>query len=365
MFSQSDLRLIAFYLPQYHPIPENDEWWGKGFTDWRNVAKAKPLFRGHPQPHRPGELGFYDLRDPGVRAAQAALAREHGIFGFCYYHYWFNGKRLLERPFQEVLSSRKPELPFCLCWANENWTRAWDGRDQQVIVEQAYSHDDDRAHIRTLMPACHDDSYIRIHGKPIFLVYRAEELPDPAHTAAIWREEAHRAGLGELFLARVESFAGGVDPKSIGFDAAVEFAPEWRNVRKLKRERNPYRIFAKIGLFEDAYRKHRIIRYQSLVDRRLAEEFPDYLFFRCVTPRFDNSPRRSEGAAIFLDATPESYENWLDQVVRKTCGRYRGDERIVFINAWNEWAEGNYLEPDESYGRAYLEATRKAVSKID
>ena len=192
MFSKSDLRLIAFYLPQYHPIPENDEWWGKGFTDWRNVARAKPLFRGHPQPHLPGELGCYDLRDSRARAAQAALAREHGISGFCYYHYWFSGKRLLERPFQEVLSSRKPDFPFCLCWANENWTRAWDGRNQEIIVEQTYSHEDDRAHIRTLVPAFRDDRYIRIHGKPLFLVYRAEDLPEPARTAAIWREEAQR-----------------------------------------------------------------------------------------------------------------------------------------------------------------------------
>jgi hypothetical protein len=213
------------------------------------------------------------------------------------------------------------------------------------------------------VPAFGDDRYIRIHGKPLFLVYRAEDLPEPARTAAIWREEAKRAGIGEIFLARVEGFAGGVDPRSIGFDAAVEFAPPWRNALKVRRERNPYRIFAKIGLFEDAYRKHRIIRYQSLVDRMLAEEFPNYLFFRCVTPRFDNSPRRSEGAAIFLDATPELYKNWLDQVVRRTREHYRGDERIVFINAWNEWAEGNHLEPDESQGRAYLEATRSVVAK--
>ena len=363
MVSKSDLRLIAFYLPQFHSIPENDEWWGKGFTDWRNVAKAKPLFRGHPQPQLPGELGFYDLRMPDVREAQAALAQEYGIFGFCYYHYWFQGKRLLEGPFQEVVSLGKPDFPFCLCWANENWTRAWDGRDRQVILEQAYSQDDDRAHIVTLMPAFEDERYIRVHGKPMFLVYRAEDLPDPARTAEIWREEAHRAGIGELFLARVESFAGGVNPQSIGFDAAVEFAPQWRNIRELPRERNPYRMLAKMGLFEDAFRKHRIVRYQRLVDGMLAADFPGYLFFRCVTPRFDNSPRRSEGAAIFLEARPEFYEHWLEQVVERTCERYRGDEQIVFINAWNEWAEGNHLEPDQRQGRAYLEATLRVVRK--
>ena len=365
MLSKSALRLIAFYLPQYHPIAENDKWWGEGFTDWHNVAKAKPLFRGHQQPHVPGELGYYDLRDPGARTAQAALAREHGVFGFCYYHFWFNGKRLLERPLQEVLSSGQPDFPFCLCWANENWTRVWDGGDREVIVAQTYSRDDDRAHIKNLIPAFRDARYIRINGKALFLVYRAEELPDPVRTTDIWREEAHRSGIGDLFLARVESFVAGVDPRSIGFDAAVEFAPEWRKVgRHHRRERNPYRFFAKMGLFEDAYRKHRIVRYEVLADDMLARELPGYPFFRCVTPGFDNSARRSEGAAILVHGTPEIYENWLNQVARETCERYQGEERIVFINAWNEWAEGNHLEPDEKRGRAYLEATRRVVEKL-
>jgi hypothetical protein len=232
------------------------------------------------------------------------------------------------------------------------------------LIDQKYSDEDDLKHIRTLTPAFCDDRYIRIHGKPVFLVYRAEDLPNPARTAEIWREEAHRSGIGDLFLARVESFAGGVDPRSIGFDAAVEFAPQWRNARELKRERNPYRVFSKLGLFDDAYRKHRIMRYQDLVDHTLARELPGYLFFRCVTPRFDNSPRRAEGAAIFLDAGPERYEHWLEQAARQACARYQGDERIVFINAWNEWAEGNHLEPDEKLGRAYLEATRRVVEEL-
>ena len=360
---QSDLRLIAFYLPQYHPIPENDEWWGNGFTDWQNVTKAKPLFRGHQQPHVPGELGYYDLRDAGVRAAQASLAREHGIFGFCYYHYWFGGKQLLERPFQEVLSSGSPDFPFCLCWANENWTRAWDGRDHQVIMKQVYSHDDDRAHVRALLPAFQDRRYIRIHGKPLFLIYRAEHLPDPGRTAEIWREEARRGGVGEIFLARVESFVGGLDPRSIGFDAAVQFAPEWHRAGKLNREKNPYRHFAKIGMFEDAYRKHRIVRYETLAEFMVAQRFPDYPFFKCVTPGFDNSARRAQGAMIFVNAAPEIYENWLARVARSTCERYAAEERIVFVNAWNEWAEGNHLEPDQRLGRAFLEATDRALKK--
>lgn len=200
------VRAIAFYLPQYHPVPENDEWWGKGFTEWRNVSKARPLFPGHYQPHLPADLGFYDLRLPEVREAQAELARAHGISGFVYYHYWFNGRRILERPFNEVLQSGKPDFPFCLCWANENWTRIWDGGDKHILLEQKYSAQDDLAHIQSLIPAFRDERYIRVNGKPLFLVYRAELIPDPVRTAAIWREAAIKAGVGDLYLARVESY---------------------------------------------------------------------------------------------------------------------------------------------------------------
>ena len=188
-----DIRPIAFYLPQFHPTPENDEWWGKGFTEWTNVTKARPLFPGHYQPQLPADMGFYDLRLPEAREAQAALAREYGIHGFCYYHYWFNGRRILERPFNEVLASGKPDFPFCLCWANENWTRVWDGGEKNVLLEQKYSHEDDLAHIESLIPAFRDERYIRIDGKPLFLVYRTGLLPNPARTAEIWREAAKRA----------------------------------------------------------------------------------------------------------------------------------------------------------------------------
>src|SRR4029077_7166935 len=213
------VKLIAFYLPQYHPIPENDDWWGKGFTEWTNVTKARPWFRGHYQPHLPADLGFYDLRLPETREAQANLARQYGIHGFCYYHYWFNGRRLLERPFNEVLASGSPDFPFCLCWANENWTRAWDGLEREVLIQQHYDSNDDLAHIRWLANAFRDPRYIRVHGKPLFLVYRVASLPDPMQTVSIWREEARRLGIGELFLCAVESRVGGsqsVNPSRLG-----------------------------------------------------------------------------------------------------------------------------------------------------
>src|ERR1700682_5554230 len=182
-------KLISMYLPQFHPIPENDEWWGTGFTEWANVTKARPKYRKHYQPHLPSDLGFYDLRLSETREAQAELAKRYGIHGFCYYHYWFNGKRLLERPFTEVLASGNPDFPFCLCWANENWTRRWDGREQETLLRQRYSPEDDRAHIRALLPAFEDARYIRVEGKPFFVVYRTGHMPDPRRTAEIWREE--------------------------------------------------------------------------------------------------------------------------------------------------------------------------------
>ena len=253
----SKTKLIAFYLPQYHPVPENDQWWGEGFTEWRNVMEGKPLFRGHYQPHIPADLGFYDLRVEETRDAQAKLAEEHGIHGFCYYHYWFNGKRILERPFNEVLKSGKPDFPFCLCWANENWTRVWDGGENHILLEQNYNERDDLEHIRALIPAFKDPRYIMIDGKPLFLVYRTESLPDPKKTAEIWRTEARKSGIKELYLARVESFTANVNPNEIGFDASVEFAPDWRNKGKAKYRNDIYRKLSKFNLFANSGSKSR------------------------------------------------------------------------------------------------------------
>lgn len=366
----SSLRAIAFYLPQFHPIAENDRWWGKGFTEWTNVVRARPLFRGHYQPHLPADLGFYDLRVPEVREAQAALARAHGIHGFCYYHYWFNGVRLLNRPVDEVLHSGRPEFPFCLCWANENWTRRWDGLDHEILIRQEYSDDDDRAHIEHLLPYFADRRYLTVDGRPLFLVYRTELLPDPARTAASWRSRARAAGLPDLYLVRVEGTRSNINPKSIGFDAALEFAPDKRVVRPvLRRARRGFRprieaALRRIGLISPRTHEHRIYSYDSLATGMLSKPAPAWRRFRSVTPAWDNSPRRAEGADIFLGSTPNRFGAWLSTAATLTREAFRGDERVLFINAWNEWAEGNHLEPDQEWGLTYLEATARVLLNL-
>lgn len=363
--SQPPARLIAFHLPQYHPIPENDAWWGKGFTEWTNVTKAQPQFPGHYQPHLPADLGFYDLRLPEVRAAQAELAQEYGIHGFCYYHYWFGGKRLLERPVAEILASGEPVFPFCLCWANENWTRRWDGKERDILMQDQYSAEDDLAHLRWLAEAFQDHRYIRIDDKPLFLVYRASRLPDQRRTTEIWREEALRLGIGELFLCRVESFPDEqVDPRPLGFDASVEFAPEWNRVGSRQRP-EPVRWWQRrrTDPMDQARELHNIFEYEMMA--RLAEQktLPDYELLRCTTPMWDNCARRQADATIFVGSTPERYERWLRFLIEQ-AQRQPPEHRIVFINAWNEWAEGNHLEPDQQWGRAYLEATRRALAGL-
>lgn len=347
-------KLIAFYLPQFHPIPENDEWWGKGFTEWTNVTRARPLYRRHHQPHLPADLGFYDLRLPEVREAQAALAREYGVHGFCYYHYWFSGRRLLERPFNEVLQTGKPELPFCLCWANEQWTRRWNAEGRHVLVKQEYSPEDDVRHIRWLISAFADKRYIRVEGKPLFLVYRVDCLPDAARTAAVWREEAKAAGLGDLFLCSVDGNFQRADPRTTGFDAAVEFQPDllfYQNIRTR----------AWLRFLRWAFRRP-LLTYDDLVRRAVNGNAPEYRRFRGVTPSWDNTARRGKGAFILEGANPDAYGDWLVRTIRESAPTADGD-RIVFVNAWNEWAEGNHLEPCQRWGRAYLEATRAALDR--
>jgi GT2 family glycosyltransferase len=349
------IRSIAFYLPQYHPTPENDEWWGKGFTEWTNVTKAQPNFAGHYQPHIPSELGFYDLRIPEVREQQASLAGEYGVSGFCYYYYWFNGKRLLSRPLDEILATGQPDFPFCLCWANENWTRTWDGQDSHVLIAQNHSLEDDIAFIQSLFPALRDSRYIRIDGKPLILVYKVALLPDAARTVLAWRDQCRVAGIGEIYLACVHNSANpalNADPGMIGFDAAIEFPPSGRGVIN-----SPPRQLLNVkfrGLCYD---------YIATMKKFMHAKCPPYMFFRGVMPSWDNTARRQDSGHIFLGSSPQAYAQWLETAAEWTARMHVGDERLLFINAWNEWAEGNHLEPDRKNGRAYLEATRTVMQR--
>jgi hypothetical protein len=348
--ADGDVKAIAFYLPQFHPVPENDEWWGKGFTEWTNVTRATPQFAGHHQPQLPGELGFYDLRSDEVREQQARLAREHGIHGFCYYYYWFNGRRILERPLEMMLDAGTPDFPFCICWANENWTRRWDGLDDEVLLEQKHDEESDRAFIRDVLPILKDPRYIRIKGAPLLLVYRVDLLPDPVRTSASWRQACKEAGLGGIHLCAMESF-GNSDPYASGFDSAAQFPPHRLQLRRAEdavKDLNPQFT-------------GRIYDYEWTVADEINAPPASYRRFRGVMTAWDNTARRGSASHIHVNSTPEAYEVWLRGIVDATRRDLPAGERLLFINAWNEWAEGAHLEPDQKFGRAYLEATRRAL----
>jgi hypothetical protein len=346
----NNVKQIALYLPQYHPIEENNKAWGDGFTEWINVKKAQPLFEGHYQPHSPHtDVGYYDLLDPDVLAKQSDIAREHGIYGFAYYHYWFNGKRLLSQPLDNMLSLGKPDFPFCYIWANENWTKRWDGLDDEIIIRQEYSLDDDRNHIRFLCKNVFSDRrYITVDGKPIFIVYRTELLPDIMMTAQIWRAEAKLFGFKDLYLIRVESFSSGIDPMEIGFDAVMEFAPDWRLLNNgIKNSGADFNLTK--------------YDYSEAVFNMLLKKKP-YKYFRCVFPSWDNTPRRKQNATVFVNTSPNLFKYFLYRSIQVTIRDFQSDERIIFVNAWNEWGEGCHIEPDERFGFQYLQMCYEAVN---
>ncbi|WP_034057537.1 glycoside hydrolase family 99-like domain-containing protein [Lacinutrix jangbogonensis] len=354
------LRPIAFVLPQFHPIPENDLWWGKGFTEWTNVTKAKPLFEGHYQPHLPTDLGFYDLRLPEARKAQADLAKAYGIYGFCHYHYWFNGKRLLNQPLDGMLKQKELNMPFMFCWANENWTRRWDGREDDVLMHQEYSLEDDKAHMRWLCQHVFSDKrYIKVDGKPVFVIYRHNLFPNIEATAAIWRDIAkNEFGYEDLYLCIAESFGEKTPPNTIGFDAAIEFSPHAVIKHKVEAKQKK----SLLGFLKKSKEALRVdvrdfkLGVQSCKDRVL----PGYKLFRGVTPSWDNTARKNEKGIVANGSSPELYLDWLKHTV-DNFKPYSKDENFIFINAMNEWAEGNHLEPCIKYGKAYLEATKKAL----
>lgn len=345
------VRAVAFYLPQFHPTPENDAWWSTGFTEWSNVTKAAPLWPGHYQPRLPADLGFYDLRLPEVREAQAALARAHGISAFCYHHYWFSGRRLLSRPFDEVLASGAPDLPFALCWANESWSRVWDG-DNSVLMEQTYEGDELRRHAEWLGPVFADPRYLRVHGRPLFVIYRVTNLPEQRR----YVEEFRAACVAETGVDPylVQAITRDLDkrPKQTGCDAEVEFPPH-RLGEKARAHPDP-RLAAG---------SHQRFEYEDVVAGCLDRLDVPWVRYPGVVPGWDNTARRKVRATILHGSTPEAYEKWLLAAAEHEAER-RPNDGLVFLNAWNEWAEGAYLEPDQRYGRQFLEATRRVFGSL-
>jgi lipopolysaccharide biosynthesis protein len=357
------LKPIAIHLPQYYPFKENDEWWGKGFTEWTNVAKAKPLFEGHYQPHIPADLGFYDLRLKESRIAQSKLAKEYGIYGFCYYHYWFNGKRLLNEPIDRMVQSDDTQFPFMLCWANENWTRRWDGQEAEILMKQVYSESDDINHITFLIENFFADKrYIKVEEKPVFIVYRPGDFPDIKKTVEIWRKVAKQNGFDDLFLGYVQGFEFKKDPKSLGFDFAIEYQPDSSNFPPTIQPGIKDKIYHKLGISSSVHYKHSVMEYKDFVKKCLLDASNKPGIYKTVCPMWDNSPRRKTNSTIFHNSTPEVYQLWLDHAAAVTL-KSDNKEKFLFINAWNEWAEGNHLEPCLKFGKKYLEATLETVIK--
>lgn len=342
-----NVKFIAFYLTQFHPIPENDLWWGKGFTEWTNVTKAEPVFDGHYQPHLPADLGFYDLRLKEIRRQQIELAHQYGIDGFCYYYYWFSGKRLLETPLDAMLSDPESDMPFCLCWANENWSRRWDAAESEVLIAQKYLPGDDLAFIKSLIPYFNDERYIKINGAPLLIVYRPQHLPDPKKSAQVWRDYCKSIGIEKIHIHSALTH-GNWDYEQFGFDGGVEFPPH-----NMKQDN----LVGDLNCIED-YHGY-VVDYSEVAKMYLANDYSKKNVFRCVFPSWDNTARRKLNGAVCLNGTPENYEYWLSCAVNKTKKEYPDQERFVFINAWNEWAEGCHLEPDRRYGHRFLETTRR------
>lgn len=339
-------RAIAFYLPQFHPIPENDGWWGEGFTEWTNTKKATPLFDGHYQPHVPAELGYYDLRDPEVRRAQAELARQYGIEGFCYYHYWFgDNRRLLERPFDEVLASGAPDLPFCLCWANQSWSGIWHGAPDQILMEQRYpGAQDAEAHFRFLLSAFQDERYIRVDDRPLLVIFAPRQIPQPHAFFDRWRLMAEAAGLKGLFILGIRHIRDRGNPHDIGLDGAIDM--------RIPLPAKSWEADSSVGVIMD---------HAEIAPLEIPRRKPGLLNFPCIGPSWDNTPRLGTRGIVYVNSTPELFEG----NVRKAASflaEYPVAQRLLFVKAWNEWAEGNHLEPDRKYGHQWLQALQNGLA---
>lgn len=372
------MKFIAYYLPQFHPTDYNDEWWGKGFTEWTNVAKSKPRFKGHHQPQIPSDLGFYDLRLEESRIAQAELAEEYGLYGFCYYHYWFDGEILLGKPLDAVLESGKPDFPFCLCWANEKWTKAWEAHEKEVLVRQVYSEDDRVKHIHWLCNVFKDKRYIKINNKPVLLIYRIDEVPDLKERIIDWQKIAKSYGFDGLYICCVRNYDNRPinEILNMGIDAMAEHQPSAEAYPKrsvlslsfLAVSKFINFLIVKVGIENkvELRNENRIFDYKRFVKKASSIKHPsysEYKKFPCVFPSWDNSSRKKK-ACIIQNNDSKLYQSWLNSACEKV-EQYPEEEQIVFINAWNEWAEGCHLEPDLQNGKSFLEATKSVYDKYN
>ena len=377
------VKLIPFYLPQFHTIPENDKWWGEGFTEWVNVKKAQPLFEGHDQPRVPLNHHYYNLLDDDVKIWQADLAKKYGIFGFCYYHYWFKGgKQLLEKPAEQMLANEKVDLPFCFCWANENWSRNWDGGNREVIMEQEYGEREDwEKHFQYLLPFFKDERYITVDGKPLFVIYKPEQMIDIQQMVVYFRKRAVESGLPGLCLAfQFPTYYADMFYREDIFDYRIGFEPVYsRNAASLQRPGTAKKVeLLRKYLGENAVSKYRKLRQAKTgsgwgKSQSLAMYFYDETWEKILSNTWtedflpgalvdwDNTPRNKHGV-LYQGFTIEKFEKYMKQLVK------RADEEnkpMIFINAWNEWAEGAFLEPDEKYGYQKLEAVKRALEELE
>ncbi len=356
-------RAIAFYLPQFHPVPENSDWWEPGFTEWTKVVRARPLFRDHRQPVLPTDLGYYDLRVPETRRAQADLAVRAGVEGFCYWHYWFAGRRILERIFDEVLASGEPDFPFMLGWANQTWTGVWHGAPGRILIEQTYPGADDyAAHFAHVLPAFRDRRYMRVDGRPMFYVYDPLDLPEPAAFVALWRRAANEAGLPGLYLIAESKAPGPARDASLlamGFDAVAQvrlpplLTPTRNPLRRAKRRASGRRYVGSDGPTRYEYRR--------LVPDLVQPDVRDPRIHPCVIPRWDNSPRSGRRARVLQGATPDLFREQVRTAADLLADK-PAEHRLLLIKSWNEWAETNHLEPDDQWGHGFLDALRDGLS---
>lgn len=352
-----DPKLIAYYLPQMHPTPENDAWWGKGVTEWNNVARAVPQYVGHYQPRLPGELGFYDLRLRDNILRQIELAQLYGIYAFCWYYYWFDGKRLLDKPLDMYMEEKNIDFPFCLCWANESWTKGFFGSSKEIIMKQNTSIESYKNFIGDVIKYLKDKRYMTINHKKVLLIYKPQEIPDCKNTIHYWREFCRNNGVGEIYIIGCWTSNQNRNFINDGFDAVSEFQPG---------AILPYctKINGRISFVNESY-SGAIYSYKDIVDNEIYKiNFSQEKMYNAVMPMWDNTPRRNnKGSVIFDGANPHLYKQWLSNIVQNNKHRKNLDDNLIFINAWNEWGEGAYLEPDKKYGYAYLQATKEAIEE--